>query len=208
MDRYSSWKKAQAWEADWHNNCANSLNEELKQLAYAVRMGLTFTKDPKTPYNLDLQGKSILDIGGGAYSLLLKAVNFKRAVVAEPIDHPKWVIGRYESMGIEFWNIPGEELDKSNKYFLTRNLEVFDEVWIYNVLQHTLDPDKIVSNARKLSKLIRIFEWVDTPINVGHIHTLTEENLNKWLHGEGKVENIRELSAVGKCYYGIFPTDK
>jgi len=70
------WQKAQKWEQEWHKNCVNSLNEEQKQIIYARKMGLVLSPTPKTPFNFDLKGKSILDIGGGPYSLLLKCVNF------------------------------------------------------------------------------------------------------------------------------------
>ena len=84
--------------------------------------------------------------------------------------------------------------------------EIFDECWIYNVLQHCDVPRKIIQNARKASKLIRIFEWIETGTNEGHIHDLTEKDLNKWLKGEGKVEQLNESGCVGQAYYGIFPT--
>lgn len=197
-----TWEEAQKWEQEWHGTCVNSLNEELKQLVYAKKMGIKFTPDAKTPYNIDIEGKSILDIGGGAYSLLLKASNFSRAIVAEPIDHPEWVMKRYEAANIKFWNIPGEEIAFPPE---ADPLDKYDEVWMYNVLQHTKDPEKIIQNIKKMGKLLRIFEWVDTPVTSGHLHTLTEANLNAWIGGEGKVEYVREFGCVGKCYYGIFP---
>lgn len=212
-----TWEHAQQWEAEWHGNCVNSLNEELKQLVYASRMGLQMKPNPKTPYNIDLEGKKVLDIGGGAYSLLLKASNFKSSLdgfgtsVIDPIDHPEWVRMRYESAGIFFKRMAGEDINtvqrlahESRPY---NDDEKFDEVWIYNVLQHTKDPKKIIDNARAVGKLIRIFEWIDHPISTGHLHVLRETELNEWLHGEGKVEDIKELGCVGKCYYGIFPTN-
>jgi hypothetical protein len=219
-----TWEEAQKWEADWHGNCVNSLNEELKQLVYAHKMGLSITPTPKTPINFDLQGKSVLDIGGGAYSLLLKCVNFKTenegglpmgTSVIDPIDHPEWVKMRYESAGIFFKRMAGEDLRATTSKIdgdgLKENIpfdedDKFDEIWIYNVLQHTKDPEKIIANARKIGKLIRIFEWVETPVNVGHLHTLKEDKLNEWLGGEGKVEYIDKSGCKGLCYYGIFPT--
>jgi len=197
-----TWEEAQKWEQEWHGNCVNSLNEELKQLVYAKKMGIRFTPDLKTPYNIDLEGKSIFDIGGGAYSLLLKASNFRKAVVVEPIDHPEWVMKRYEEANIRFWNIPGEEISLPPE---ADPLDKPDEVWMYNVLQHTQDPEKIIQNIKKMGKLLRIFEWVDIPVTSGHLHTLTEANLNTWIGGEGKVEFVKEMGCVGKCYYGIFP---
>jgi hypothetical protein len=80
----------------------------------------------------------------------------------------------------------------------------FDEVWIYNCLQHTIDPEKILANARASAKIIRIFEWIDEPISIGHPQLLTQEKLDKWLGGVGKVEDINQQGCHGRCYYGVF----
>ena len=200
----NTWHKAQKWELDWHGNCANSLNEELKQLVYADKMGLTFTPNNKTPYNINMKGKSVLDIGGGAYSLLLKANNFKSAFVVDPLlkDHPEWVKQRYLSKQIYPVYCQGEMIDEFKPKF-----EIFDEIWIYNVLEHVEDPERVLLNARMFSKIIRLFEWIDTPSNIGHPQSLTENILNTWLDGKGKVEVINKNGAVGKCYFGVFVGD-
>ena len=83
----------------------------------------------------------------------------------------------------------------------------FDEAWIYNCLQHTDDPKKIVKKIRASSKIIRVFEWVETGTAPGHIHNLTKKNLDKWFGGEGKVELINENGCYGTCYYGVFKGD-
>ncbi len=192
-----SWDKATEWESKWWGNCVNTLGEQEKQLVYAQRMGLKFFHDGKSPYNIDLTGKQIIDIGSGPTSLLLKGVGFTGAIAVDPISFPVWVYARYEAAGISTWTMPAE--------CLPTDIEV-DEAWIYNVLQHTKDPERIIKNAQRSAKIIRIFEWIDTPTNVGHIHTLTEENLNRWLNGYGKVAHIAERNCTGKAYYGIFPT--
>lgn len=194
-----TWYDHQDWEKEWHSTCHNSLNEELKQLVYAKKMGLKFTHDGKTPYNIDLQKKNILDIGGGAYSLLLKASNYSLAYVVDPCDYPKWVADRYKSAKINFVQKPAEEIDKMNFPRIP-----FEEVLVYNVLQHVINPEKIIKNAFEISKIIRVFEWVDNGISIGHPHDLKEDKLNEWLNGAGKVEHLNENGCVGKAYYGIF----
>ena len=193
----TEWELAQQWEEQWHSNCVNSLNEELKQIVYAEKMGLIRTPTPKTPYNFDLEGKSVLDIGGGAYSLLLKCVNYSNAVVVDPLmsKYPEWVIERYDTAKIRTLSCAGEELKLQ---------ETFDECLIYNVLEHTYNPKKVVENALEVGNIVRIFEWLGVPKNVGHIHTLNEQDLNKWLGGEGKVEQINRNGAVGTAFYGVF----
>jgi hypothetical protein len=192
-----TWAEATEWERDWHGNCVNSLGEEYKQIAYAKRMGLKPFHNGKSPFNFDLKGASVLDIGGGPYSLLLKCENFRHAVVVDPCRYPEWVYRRYDAAHIECGQFKGEEL-------LEKFVGVFDEIWIYNCLQHTENPELIIQNARKIGKIIRLFEWIETGVADGHLHNLTEEGLNAWLGGTGKVERINENTAVGLCYYGIF----
>lgn len=198
-----TWKKAQEWELNWHSNCSNSLYEEEKQIVYAEKMGLIKTPTPKTPYVFDLEGKSVLDIGGGAYSLLLKCVNFRNSYVIDPLmdKYPSWVGYRYRMLDIMMLVSTGEEVTEQFP-----DGEKFDEVWIYNVLEHTYDPKKIIENALELGNIVRIFEWIETRlgINDGHIHSFTESQLNEWLGGEGKVEVLNRSGAKGKAYYGVF----
>lgn len=184
------WNKDQKFEKDWWI-CHNTYGEEEKQLTYARKMGLRFFHDGKSPYNLDIKGK-ILDIGGGPVSLLLKSK--AKGTVVDPCEYPKWVEDRYKEAGIEYLKMKGEDID----------LEGFDEVWIYNCLQHVENPQKIIENAKRVGKIIRIFEWIENGISEGHPHNLTEKDLNTWLEGEGKVEMLNEPTLKGLSFYGIF----
>src|ERR1035438_2170242 len=197
MNHEHEWGEATVWEKNWWGNCCNTFGEEFKQLAYADKMGLKSYHNGKSPFNFNLQGKTVLDIGGGPCSLLLKCINVS-GTVADPCDYPQWTIDRYNTAGIASIKIKGEDLSSTATY---------DEVWLYNVLQHTDDPSLILKNARAISKLIRIFEWVNTGVSDGHLHDLTKENLDLWLGGEGQVGYIEQNTAVGKCYFGIFLGD-
>jgi hypothetical protein len=189
-----NWPQAQSWEQSWWGNCCNTLGEETKQLLYAKCMGLETFHDGKSPYNFDLGGISVLDIGGGPVSLLLKCVDVKGKVI-DPLVLPDWVIARYKLARIEHERTTGELLAENG----------WSECWIYNVLQHVANPELVIRNAQKAAALIRLFEWIDTPTNVGHPHSLSEKQLNEWLGGEGKVETFTgQYTCSGKAYYGIF----
>lgn len=198
-DNVNQWKEAQIWESNWWNGCGNTLGEEIKQLMYAERMGLEFVPDESTPYRIEMNGKSVLDVGGGPVSLLLKCVNVRGKVV-DPLEYPAWVRERYKLAGIEYEQKKGEEIKEN---------QIYDECWIYNCLQHVDSPEKIVKIIRRISKIIRVFEWIDLPKCEGHLHTLKAVELNQWFGGQGAVERIKgERDCWGKCYYGIFKGEK
>ena len=167
----TKWKKAQIFERIWHRRqqfC--TYNEETKQYIYASKMGLDYYK---TNYfnqiGWNFGDKTVIDIGGGEQSILLKSQAKTRTVI-DPLDYTHWVKMRYMEAGIEFLKIKAENLLMNKNY---------DIVLIYNCLQHTENPAKIIRNIKKISKTIYIFEWIDEGISEGHIHNLTEAKLNK-----------------------------
>lgn len=192
------WQNVSDWEANWWGNCANTYWEETKQQVYAKKMGLQATSENGKYPVYDFKNKSVLDIGGGPTSLLLKSINLEHGTVVDPCKYPNWVAMRYEVANIKY------HVEKAENIGTTLLLPLYDEVLIYNVLQHVVDPETIIANARKIGRIIRLFEWVNTEISDGHPHTLTENKLNDWLGGEGKVEAINESGCHGMCYYGVF----
>jgi len=140
-----------------------------------------------------MEGRKVLDVGGGPVSLLLKCTNVVGTVV-DPCSYPSWVYARYKVAGITLVKMKAEEME----------LYRYDLVLMYNVLQHVKEPKKVIENILNAGKEIRIFEWIDAGISDGHLHNLTEENLDRWLGGEGKVQFVDEHTAVGKAYFGIF----
>ena len=193
----TNWEKAQEFELDWHQKQQfNTYNEQTKQYIYASKMGLDIYKT--NYYNQigwDFGDKSVIDIGGGEQSILLKSKAKLRTVI-DPLDYAEWIKMRYKEAGIVFHQYKAEDESVPAKH---------DIALIYNCLQHTEDPAKIIENVKEISKEIHIFEWIDQGISEGHIHNLTEAKLNRWLKGEGKVEQLNQYPCIGKAYYGIFP---
>jgi len=191
----TEWKKAQIFEKIWHKKqqfC--TYNEETKQYIYASKMGLDCYKtDYFNQIGWFFGDKKVIDIGGGEQSILLKS-QAKERIVLDPLNYAGWIKMRYAEAGICFLQMKAENLTKGN----------YDIALIYNCLQHTEKPAKIISNAKRMSKVIHIFEWIDEGISEGHIHNLTEKKLNGWLGGTGKVEQLNQYPAVGRAYYGIF----
>lgn len=185
-----------SFDSEWFGDCVNTFHEEQKQLVYAPRMGLQPQWGGAHPPTFDLGGRSVVDVGGGPTSLLLKSVNFGRVAVVDPAEWPQWVIDRYTAHGIEYWRMEAES-DSFTGY-------TFDEAWIYNCLQHTRDPALVIEHSREIADIVRIFEWIDILPYDGHPHMLTEDLLNEWLEASGFVVSLADNGAHGRAYYGVF----
>lgn len=205
IDKLSNeWLAAQQFERGWWGDCLNTFGEEIKQVNYAQYMNLTVQLRDSKPI-INLEGKSVLDLGGGPSSMLLKTINRGRAVVVDPLlNLPKWVLDRYAAGNIEFYNIPAEAVN-TGLLAVNKDDEKFDEVWIYNVLQHVSNPESIINNAKSLGKMIRIFEWVNAPAHKGHPQELYPEKLDKWLGGKGDILDMRAKKLTwGQYYFGYY----
>jgi len=146
------------------------------------------------PPVFSVDGKRIADIGGGPVSLLLKVPDHSNSVVVDPCPYPRWVTERYRACGIRFVRKRGED-DWRGRY---------DEAWIYNVLQHVDDPEKVIANARARASVVRLFEWINVDPYPGHPHRLDKGHLDEWLDGVGFTSALNEAGAVGEAYYGVF----
>jgi len=124
----TTWAEHQEWERQWWGACTNTFAEEAKQITYANRMGLVVVSDPtgceRWPV-YDLGDKSVLDIGCGPVSMLLKTETTGEKEACDPCRYPEWVEQRYAAAGIDYRQMPGEDVQHTND---------FDEVWLYNVL--------------------------------------------------------------------------
>lgn len=194
----NEWQHTQDHELEFWDTCTKTFIEETKQFFYATRMKLGFIDYPLS--DIDLKGKSVLDIGAGPTSLLLKSKNYSRATALDPLmdKFPSWVRERYLSVGIQPLALPAEDIrveGDSSRY---------DEVWIYNVLQHTIDPELIIRKALQVGKVVRIFEWLEVPTDEKHPHYLEAYKLDKWLGKPGMVEAVNEpYMFSANCYYNV-----
>lgn len=177
------------FEKDYWGTCCNTFDEDQKHYVYARLMGLQ-----RSHYSFLTPNKTILDIGGGPSSMLLKTIGLRAGRVVDPIVYPKWTESRYALMNIEVTVGLGEDA----------TFKGYDEVWIYNCMQHAVDPEKIIKNALTAAPILRIFEWIDIPAHDGHPHELTEANLNKWIGAKGSTVILQEQGCYGTAYYGTF----
>jgi 2-polyprenyl-3-methyl-5-hydroxy-6-metoxy-1,4-benzoquinol methylase len=202
------WNETQKHEADYWGNCLGmtAWGEFCKQEMYGREMGLF--SDYGTPDGeLDLQGKDVLDVGGGPVSMTLRCINAGQRIVADPCQWPASVLRRYDYYGIQFLRTAGEDLDQR---FLDSRTS-FDEVWIYNVLQHVQDPEKVIDNAvARIASggVLRMFEWCYIPADKCHPHVLTPELLLNALQGCRIVKvglpRLKEFWSDATAFTGVF----
>ncbi len=186
------WKTHNEWERKWWGNCANTSEEQLKQEIYAEYMRLSLLA--VGGHWFDLKRRSVLDIGGGPSSLLLRCKNFSRAVVLDPCGFPEWVSERYKAAGIDHIREMAEEYSAQ---------AVFDEAWIYNCLQHVRSVEAVVRLAVSSAKKVRIFEYLNIGVCPGHPHNLTRDLLDGLFGKQGLIEKHDGL-VHGEIYYGVF----
>lgn len=184
------------FEASYWGNCCNTFDEEQKHYVYAECMGLAVDH-----YRIIPRPKlRILDVGGGPVSMLLKVPNLASGLVWDPLEYPQWTVDRYASANIAVRQARGEDLDETG----------WDEVWLYNCLQHTEDPERIIHNCLRAGCVFRIFEWVDIPPHEGHPQMLTQELLDKWIGSSFRafrgnvIEFNNHCGCTGRAYVGVF----
>lgn len=205
MTKTNCWAVAQQHEAHFWGNCLNlnTWHEFVKQEMYGREMQLITDYGANGEY--DMQGTSVLDIGGGPVSMTLRCFNASRLIVADPMKWPDAVFRRYRNYGIEYVRCAGENLAEAR-------IELVDEVWICNVLQHVTDPKVVLAEARhclKLGGCLRIFEWLNIPVDECHPNVLTPKLLSDGLAGLKMMYlNIPRLNEYwtpdAEAYVGIF----
>ncbi len=183
------------YELDFWGTVTNTFHEEQKQQVYAARMGLLGSLHCAHPPTYNLTGRSVIDIGGGPVSLLLKCTDFSWATVVDAARWPDWVHDRYAAAGIGYRQQEAEDLSCAQA----------DEAWAYNCLQHVRDPELVIQKMREHAKVIRIFEWIDLEPYPGHPHKLTKDAL-EWLGQAGFASEVNDSGAVGRAFYGTFTT--
>jgi SAM-dependent methyltransferase len=188
------WVECQSYEKQaWGDSIYldNAYGELYKQNYYAECMGLI---ESRHDFNLDLKGKSVLDVGCGPVSMLLRARNFQNSAGVEPLQYHNDMIDVYSKYEITLYNIPAEEMVFKYKEF--------DEVWMYNVLQHVYNPYSILDKLTQYGKRVRLYEWIDIPSHLGHPHCLTEEMFVDKLQlttGDYKIVHPTDPHLVGKA---------
>jgi SAM-dependent methyltransferase len=146
------------------------------------------------PADLNLGSKTILDVGCGPVSLLLRAKH-GGGLGVDPLLLSEETKAKYAAANVTLYHGKAEDFNPERRY---------DEGWIYNCLQHVEDPNKVMAMLLRSVDSVRVFEWIDMPIYEGHLHTLTVEQFERWLPTDQwkfeiwNVGEVRENGANGR----------
>jgi len=167
---------------------------------YYEMMYFTMAKLMNIDFDTDFIGKSIIEIGPGPLGVTLLTEKFSKAIIVEPLIY-KWgqeYVNLYMEKNIIIETTPYENLTIEEKV---------DETWFFNVLQHVIDPELQLRKAKETSKVVRIFEPINYPIELAHPHLLTKD-LFTGIFGEdfgttyigSSIPNFH----TADCYYGTW----
>lgn len=140
----------------------------------------------------DLQGKNIVEIGPADFPALAYCENLgKDCLIIEPM--PSEYLKRF---GLNISTALAEDADYKA-----------DEVWLMNVLQHVMDPYKIVERAKAQSNIVKFFEPINYGTNEAHPWNLTKQMFQEWFPGcvnywpaNQEVNNFHRW----ECVYGVW----
>jgi len=115
------------------------------------------------------KNKTLVDIGSGPIGILtrLKARE-KIAIDPLPIDSIDASIKRIKALGEE----------------IPLNSKVADCVFLYNVLQHVMSPERVLNEGMRILKpggTFYMLEQLNIPIDPIHLHSLKLEMFDKWI---------------------------
>ncbi|MCX6718062.1 MAG: class I SAM-dependent methyltransferase [Candidatus Staskawiczbacteria bacterium] len=128
----------------------------------------------------DFKNKILVDIGAGPIGILTR-LNAKEKIAVDPlpIDSVDKSIRRIKS--------PGEEIPLKSDFA--------DNVFLYNVLQHVIRPEKVLQEGTRILKpggKFYILEQLNLPRDPGHPHSLKLEMFDKWIE-ENNFEIIKKI---------------
>lgn len=203
------WKNANIAESNFWQIYTCEVDTLKHQEQYMDALGIRDDYFHAPDNSLNMSGLNVLDVGGGPSSILLRTNKLRgnqhdgvnNGVVIDPLmitEHHKL---RYNYYGIEFIQDQSENIDQ---YYSEKGY--FDECFIYNCLQHVLDPIQILDKVTYISKRIRIAEPLNISTDSMHLHMFTKEYFDNYFsESKFKVHQVN-LSKIGSCYHyvGLF----
>jgi glycosyltransferase involved in cell wall biosynthesis len=151
------WTEAQKWELEWWMRPECDLAAERVKQDFMLKLMGPF----------DWSDKSVIDVGGGPISPLLR-IPARKGTVLDPLEFGAFEAA-YKKAGISRIVAPLERAAAPGVKY--------DEVLMMNVLSHVQNLEQCVRNALTYAPVARIFEWCEVPVANGHPHTVTATRL-------------------------------
>lgn len=143
-----------------------------------------------------LNGKRIIEIGCANYSAITYCINEGQSMVIEPL------VSEHLRRNTSGRNIMLNGASAENITF-----PEVDEVWLFNVLQHVINPDTIIEKAKAAAKVIRFFEPIEAGTDTMHLHNFDLEYFKRHFGECVKYyPSFREIEGFHshQCAYGVW----
>jgi len=161
------WRAAQTAELRYHMDVMDVRLERDWHNGIAGLLRLT---------RAEIADRTVLDVASGPLSLLFDYPPRAGSTALDPLPFGGFEAA-YEAAKIERVRTTAEEYAPTQRW---------DEVWMYNCLQHVLRPDEVVARLTRWARSrIRIFEWIDQPLSEVHLHRIQPGDIAAVLWGYG-----------------------
>lgn len=182
------WREAQAAERMIHDSDKQNTYEHYRQTYahYFKAVGL----------GTNLYGLSVTEVGPADHPALMYCTNYDNCAIIEPMPSKK-LSAFCTSKSISLFNTPVELIDF---------IPATDEYWIFNVMQHIIDPDIFIDKIKQTATRIRFFEPINYPTSTHHPHEYTHEDFINWFgdcakfYKGGSIPGFHESD----CAYGVY----
>lgn len=186
------WNEAQAAERKYHNFSYDEGRKHYHK-SYATYFSLL-------GMHFDLKGSSVTEIGPADFPALAYCTNYATSVVIEPMPST-WLMKSID-------NKPIVLIKEAVENIYPDELPETKEVWIFNVMQHIIDPDEFIDQCKTIGEIVRFFEPINYPTSVHHPHAFDIDDFKNWFPDENCVQLYKGGSVAGfhqaDCAYGTF----
>lgn len=148
----------------------------------------------------DLHGLNVIEIGPADFPALQHCSNFNGVIIEPmPSEHLAQIC---KEKGITLVDMPFEDVDETR----FQGAPGVVEVWLFNVMQHVIDPAAFIAKVKLVADRVRFFEPINEPITAYHPHTYTLEDFQNWFGGSvnlyagGSVEGFHEADCAYGCW--------
>ena len=184
------WMEAQNDERTHHHH---PFNESAIHYKNTYKYYFSYVKG-----SFDLENRSVLEIGPAKVPGLYFCKNYSHSYIIEPLTFAETEEQFKDRSDITFIRDPAE----------TCAFPDIDEVWLFNVLQHVINPNLIIERCKQHAKIIRFFEPIDTSCDIAHPHTFNIEFFENHFGKNCTARYIAPPDVSGfhqhTCAYGVY----